>query len=319
MKRIGSAIALCLAILMTLLGCGNGKSNVTAVGTTFAGDLPAAIGTVISRPPTRSSNAQYNFAQLRHTLSLLQLWESADAVAWVSIGNWLSETDCGSYYDVTVIECYKGELPSSIVLEQAGSSVNTYTDFPLLTYGNECLVFLQRWDAEAVSVTGPVIQLDNPPYIKPTTPVPDINVTEPDVEEPDWIIVDDEILDLPAEIYPVWTTSPDVSDDLPEPEPEPEVKPPYESCYQLLSGSAMMDAAVGMDGQVYLLDRYYLVDPYLGFHAYNRPSAEVEADVRQLLELRDAYSYRLFSSRILYRLADLVDYLQNPPPETVEE
>ncbi|MBQ7355080.1 MAG: hypothetical protein IJW62_06135 [Clostridia bacterium] len=318
MKQRCAAIALCLAMLMTLLGCGNGKSNVTAVGTTFAGDPPAAIGTVISRPPTRSANTQYGFDPLRDSLTLLELWESAEAVAWVSIGNWLSENDFGSYYDATVLECYKGELPSSIVLEQAGSSVNTYTDFPLLTYGNECLVFLQCWDAEAISMSGPVIP-ENPPYMKPTTPVPDVDDTEPVAEEPDWIIDDDEILDPPALILPVQTTSPDGSDDLPEPEPEPEVKPPYEHCYQLLSGSAMMDAAVGMDGQVYLLDRYYLVDPYLGFHAYNRPAAEIEEDVRQLLERRDAYSYRLFTSRFLYRLTDLVDYLQNPTPETVEE
>ena len=76
---------------------------------------------------------------------------------------------------------------------------------------------------------------------------------------------------------------------------------------------------MGLDGDVYVLDRYFWVEPSWGFLAHDRPSAEVEADVRQLLESRDGYCYRLFSERFLYRMSDLVDYLQNPPPETEED
>ncbi len=308
MKRIGSSIVICLALLLALLSCGKGKATVTAVGTTKAVTPPASVGSMIIRPPTRSANSQYDAQSC--SLSLVELWESADAVAWVSVGNWLSETDHGSYYDASVIECYKGELPTSIVLEQAGSSAKTYTDFPLFTYGNEFLVFLQGWDAEAISVIGSVegTVVPSKPYIDEVVPDESVEqiVEVSDYEDGDFFI------EVPVIVPGTGTTAVE-EEVLPEPEP------PYEHCYQLLSGMALMDTAVGMDGQVYLLDRYYLVDPYLGFHAYNRPTADVDADVRQLLEARDAYCYRLFGGRILFRLTDLIEYLQNPLPETAEE
>lgn len=314
MKRLCTIVAILLIGALCLTACGGGDENLTAIGTT-APDLPAVeIGSTVIRPPTRSANKQYSAR--RCTLSLIELWEAADAVAWVSIGNWLSETEHGSYYDATVRECYKGDLPASIVLEQAGASTKTYTDFPLFTYGNEFLIFLHKWDEEAISVVGATdgtVIPSKPPSIKYDTG-PELEwETEEDGVMP---IEDDDIwVELPS-IGPTIVTREELDPEL-SPETEPEL--PYENCYQILQNVALLDAAVGMDGKLYLWDRYYLVDPYLGLtSSVGRIEEEIESDLLQILEARDAYSYRLFDNRIFYRFTDLLECMQNPPPETSE-
>ncbi|MBQ7324140.1 MAG: hypothetical protein IJW98_00185 [Clostridia bacterium] len=335
MKRILSILCIACLLLGFLTSCRKESAASTKAVTTQGAVEHYPLSSLTVRPPTRSANTQLPSAYYDSKYSLLQLWEMADAVAWVSIGNWLSETEHGSYYDAVVVKCFKGSLPASIVIEQMGSSYTTYVNYPLFTYGNEFLIFLQNWDEMAFSVKGWYFADDKPSggIIKPGIEYP----TEPDHNDgtmpisepeatgdlPDW--GDEPIGTLPPwwdgvlKPYPVQTKPPSDTGDTPEPEPEPEPAAPYERCYQIIGSSALLDVAVGLDGDVYVLDRYFWVEPSWGFLAHDRPSAEVEADVRQLLQSRDAYCYRLFSERFLYRMSDLVDYLQNPPPETEED
>ncbi len=340
MKRICWILSVFLTLSLLLAGCNGKEGSVTAQGTTVppAKQEPAP---VIVLPLTRSANSQYDAGYCRVDQSLLELWESADAVARISVGNWLSETEHGSYYDATVLRCYKGDLPASIVLEQAGSSQKSYADFPLFIYGNEFLVFLQNWDADALSAVGPYGGVDDLPIFDPS--VPDLDSPEHTPTEPDHITEEDQVMPIPEEddetdgflSGPINTIPPEFTDIIideplilpvpelrppPETEPEPEPEPPYENCYQIVEGGALMDCATGIDGNVYLLDRYYLVDPHIGLTATTqRPSAEVTEDFLRIFSLRDAYCHNLFKGRILYRLADVLDYLENPPPEPEEE
>lgn len=324
MKRILSILCIACLLLGFLTSCRKESTTSTKAVTTQGAVEHYPLSSLAVRPPTRSANTQLPSACYDSRYSLLQLWEMADAVAWVSIGNWLSETKHGSYYDAVVVKCFKGSLPASIVIEQIGSSYTTYVNYPLFTYGNEFLIFLQNWDEMAYSVKGCYEPEEKPSggIIEPgfgDSPVPEnddgtMPITDDVIDFPDW-------WDGVLKPYPVQTKPPSDTDapQKNEPDPEPEPAAPYERCYQIIGNSALLDAAVGLDGDVYVLDRYFWVEPSWGFLAHDRPSAEVEADVRQLLQSRDAYCYRLFSERFLYRMSDLVDYLQNSPPETEEE
>lgn len=334
MKRILSAICMILSFLLPLSACNRQTPSVTSTGTTWNAVGNAPLSSMIVRPPTRSANTQYPANAYQCWLSLGELWERAEAVAWVSIGNWLSESDYGSYYDATVVKCYKGDLSPSIVLEQAGSSIQSYTDFPLFIYGNEFLVFLQNWDADALSAAGPYGGVDDLPIFRPGDPDVEYPEVTPD-DEPDHITGEDQVMPIPevddeTDSFlsgPIFTIPPEFTDIIvvepqimPVPAPQPDPEQPYENCYQILGNSALMDCATGIDGNVYLLDRYYLVEPSMGLTApTHRPAAEIAEDVLQLLSGRDMYSYRLFKGRILYRLSDLLEYLENPPPETEDE
>lgn len=70
-------------------------------------------------------------------------YAQADVVARVKVGNWLGE-DAQlqvTYYEATVVDTFKGDIPESFVLKQAG-----YTQegaVLLFTYGNEVLLFLK--------------------------------------------------------------------------------------------------------------------------------------------------------------------------------
>ncbi len=75
---------------------------------------------------------------------------ASDAVAWVRVGNWLSESDTGfTYYDAEVLEFYKGKGFSDFVLIQSGWSENTMKELPLFVYGDELIVFLSKADPKA--------------------------------------------------------------------------------------------------------------------------------------------------------------------------
>ncbi len=96
-------------------------------------------------PPTRYGEVQAQ-SSLYRGFTLEEGVEEADVVAWIRIGNWLGEdTDSlltKTYFRAEVVECYKGNIPNNFVLKQYGSSAETTLGFPLFTYGNELLLFL---------------------------------------------------------------------------------------------------------------------------------------------------------------------------------
>ena len=80
---------------------------------------------------------QYTFASA---------FSDADAVARIKVGDWLSE-DLEveqTYYEATVLQCFKGDMPETITLLQDGSSAATLNRYPLFTRGNEMLLFLKE-------------------------------------------------------------------------------------------------------------------------------------------------------------------------------
>lgn len=122
MKRKLS-IFLLAAMLLTLTACSSGEK----------------------RPPVRVGEATGS-ASLARSYSFEEAFQEAEAVVLVRVGSWLGEKLGGfplSFYEATVLESYKGSVPSSFTLVQNGASSGTYEDYPLYTCGNELLLFLR--------------------------------------------------------------------------------------------------------------------------------------------------------------------------------
>ena len=75
-----------------------------------------------------------------------ELYEDAEAVCIVTIRDWLGENELYSYYNATVERTYKGELPETIVVYQAGNSSCLCENAPLFTYGDKLLLGIRRWE-----------------------------------------------------------------------------------------------------------------------------------------------------------------------------
>ncbi len=133
------AVAACLVLVVSLV-----------MG--YLSGLPAAPQNhQIVLPPARYGQTSAK-TSLARAYTLEEGVAEADAVAWIRVGNWLGEEldhPMGkTYFEAEVVECYKGELPASFVLKQYGSSKCTYKAFPLLTNGNELLLFLNYSDTD---------------------------------------------------------------------------------------------------------------------------------------------------------------------------
>ena len=99
-----------------------------------------------TEPPVRIGEATGN-ASFNRSYSLTEAFEEADVVALVQVGNWLGEKTEGfpyTYYEADALECYKGDIPAHFTLMQSGASTSTYEDYPLYTYGNQLLLFLDQ-------------------------------------------------------------------------------------------------------------------------------------------------------------------------------
>lgn len=66
----------------------------------------------------------------------------ADAVARIKVGDWLAETEHVTYYEAAVLQCFKGDMPDIFTLIQDGCSDHTLDRYPLFTWGDEMLLFL---------------------------------------------------------------------------------------------------------------------------------------------------------------------------------
>ena len=108
--------------------------------------LTACSGRGVVRPPVRIGEGTGN-ACFNRSFSLTEAFEEADVVALVQVGNWLGEKTEGfpyTYYEADALECYKGDIPAHFTLMQSGASTSTYEDYPLYTYGNQLLLFLDQ-------------------------------------------------------------------------------------------------------------------------------------------------------------------------------
>lgn len=96
-------------------------------------------------PPTRLGSSTVK-ATLITKYTLESAVSEADVVARIVVGDWIAEnTEIGStYYEATVLQCFKGNIPTAFTLIQDGCSTGTLKGYPLFTSGNEMLVFLKK-------------------------------------------------------------------------------------------------------------------------------------------------------------------------------
>lgn len=97
-------------------------------------------------PPTRISTSGESHALLAQHYTFSSAFSDSDLVARVEIGDWLGEDTEGwvTYYDATLLHCYKGDAPDTFVLLQDGCSTSTMEGYPLFTGGNELFLFLKE-------------------------------------------------------------------------------------------------------------------------------------------------------------------------------
>lgn len=96
-------------------------------------------------PPTRigSSEIQASF-DTKYTFA--SAVSESDVVARIEVGNWIAEDTAlhNTYYEATVLQCFKGNIPTQFTLLQDGCSAGTLKGYPLFARGNEMLVFLKE-------------------------------------------------------------------------------------------------------------------------------------------------------------------------------
>ncbi len=120
--------------------------NLPAIESTAAVNDPAKYDdNSIVLPPVRIGKSPVDI-HLAKEYTFETAFSTADAVARIKVGNWLSEDDeiTSSFYEATVLQCFKGDIPETFILKQFGCSDNGLEGYPLFTYGNELLLFLGK-------------------------------------------------------------------------------------------------------------------------------------------------------------------------------
>lgn len=97
-------------------------------------------------PPSRWGEMQIR-SMFERYYSISDAFQAADAVARVKVGDWQGEDlrNWVTFFDASVQESYKGELPRNFTLVQGGCSEATLPTIPV-TSGTELLVFLRDYD-----------------------------------------------------------------------------------------------------------------------------------------------------------------------------
>ena len=104
-------------------------------------------------PPSRVGTDGECRISLAKDYSFEDAYFESDIVARVKVGNWLGDTGgCEdisdlTYFEVTNVKCFKGNVSDTFVLIQDGSSKVTVRGYPLFTYGDELLIFAKISEA----------------------------------------------------------------------------------------------------------------------------------------------------------------------------
>lgn len=127
MKKL--CVTLTVALLLLTVGCGQKQEQIVL-------------------PPAR--NVPYPGFVDYVDVNFEAVYNQAEAIARIQVGNWLGE-DTGdnnhTFFEATVLECYKGSMPETFTLIQTGSS-HGMDGRPLFAYGNELLLFLVKAPAD---------------------------------------------------------------------------------------------------------------------------------------------------------------------------
>lgn len=118
---------LILALIMANTGCAKNAVNQ------------------LEQPPSRIGEGTIP-ASFENEYSFESALAAADVVARIEVGNWIAEDTNlqKTYFEATVLQCFKGSIPTTFTLLQDGCSTGTLKGYPLFTRGNEMLVFLNE-------------------------------------------------------------------------------------------------------------------------------------------------------------------------------
>lgn len=118
----------------------------TAMLLLFIAGCAQSSGESIVLPPTRTGSEGEFHASLYKHYTFNEAFSEADAVARIEVGNWLAEDNeiYKTYYEASVLQSYKGDMPESFTLFQDGNSSMTMEGYPLFTNGNELFLFLKK-------------------------------------------------------------------------------------------------------------------------------------------------------------------------------
>lgn len=128
-------IIICILFLTITLGC-------------FAGCGAEKKKHAPILPPTRVGKNAMEITI--YTPPLDELIETSNS-AYIIIGDWLGEEGRYSFFEATVIDLVKGDLPEKIVVQQYGSSLEYKSGTTIFTYGNELFLFLKPIESEDYS------------------------------------------------------------------------------------------------------------------------------------------------------------------------
>ena len=142
MKKI-LCLILTVVFLLFCVGCSTPTQTEETPDTGGSTDF----GEDVVLPPTRIGKGGMHVL-LGKNYTFEEAMEEADAVALIQVGNWIGEDNelHETYFEAKVMQCFKGNIPENFTLLQSGSSECTITKpmYPLFTYGNEFLVFLNE-------------------------------------------------------------------------------------------------------------------------------------------------------------------------------
>lgn len=109
-------------------------------------------------PPVRVLEDVSCHGDLAKPYTFETAFSEAEVVARIKVGNWLSEdTDIDStFYEADTLQCFKGDIPETFILKQDGSSECIADGYPLFTYGNELLLFLNKGSSDGYESECPI-------------------------------------------------------------------------------------------------------------------------------------------------------------------
>lgn len=146
-------IAACLMVSVTCLSSACSK-KVSAVSGNSALSVAENAGQEVVLPPETEANA--SLEGMLNYRPFGECIDTADLIAYVTVGNWLGESERGqgyfSFYEAVINETYKGNNSGKIILKQDGNSQAQFKGYPLFKAGDELLLFLKEAADESGNV-----------------------------------------------------------------------------------------------------------------------------------------------------------------------
>ena len=145
MKKLTSLV---ISAIIALSGCSASSDKLPVVT-----DENGAV-----LPPVRYLDDISCHWDLEKAYTFETAFSEAEVVARIKVGNWLSEDNDidSTFFEAETLQCFKGDIPENFILKQEGSSEDIEDRFPLFTYGNELLLFLNKGSSDSYESKCPI-------------------------------------------------------------------------------------------------------------------------------------------------------------------